>query len=355
MNKLIKISFVFYILIALSKSAYPFTSLSSLYLMSNAAIQSYDYEKAALFFNEEKNDDSNSLQDTKKMITYINSNKLKKANIVAKEIIKSDAKNENAWIVLLSSGIINNEKNIFNKFINKNFKENFKIINYVFFENEQLQYKNNRYIAEKFFDLIQETDPSSFKYPKNIENYLFYLNLALIHNPSFNEAIFVKAQLYQQLKFYERAEKLYDKILENHNLYIEAQKNNAIIKKNNNNFVQAEKLLINLSHKHPNDNSLIMMLANLFRENKKYNKAIEFYSSLIDKQIIGNDTWVIYYMRGMCYEKSNNWQKAEKDFLKALEIDPEQPQVLNYLAYSWIEQNYYLKKIIGNVENCSKN
>ena len=52
MNKLIKISFVFYILTILSKSAYPLTSSS--YLMSNAAIQSYDYEKAALFFDEEK-------------------------------------------------------------------------------------------------------------------------------------------------------------------------------------------------------------------------------------------------------------------------------------------------------------
>ena len=49
-------------------------------------------------------------------------------------------------------------------------------------------------------------------------------------------------------------------------------------------------------------------------------------------------------MRGICYERINNWKSAEKDLLKSLDINSESPQVLNYLAYSWIEKNIFLNK-----------
>ena len=46
----------------------------------------------------------------------------------------------------------------------------------------------------------------------------------------------------------------------------------------------------------------------------------------------------------MCFERINQWKKAEKDFLNALEIDPDLPQVLNYLAYGWIERNVFIDR-----------
>ena len=48
--------------------------------------------------------------------------------------------------------------------------------------------------------------------------------------------------------------------------------------------------------------------------------------------------WLIFYFRGICYERSKQWPKAEADLKKALELYPDQPQVLNYLGYSWIDQ-----------------
>ena len=53
-------------------------------------------------------------------------------------------------------------------------------------------------------------------------------------------------------------------------------------------------------------------------------------------------TWVTYYYRGICYERSKQWSKAEADMRKALELQPEQPHVLNYLGYSWIDQGINL-------------
>ena len=52
--------------------------------------------------------------------------------------------------------------------------------------------------------------------------------------------------------------------------------------------------------------------------------------------------WVIFYFRGICYERSKQWPKAEADLKKALELFPEQPHVLNYLGYSWIDQGVNL-------------
>ena len=54
------------------------------------------------------------------------------------------------------------------------------------------------------------------------------------------------------------------------------------------------------------------------------------------------NTWVTYYYRGICEERSKQWNKAEADMRKALELQPEQPHVLNYLGYSWIDQGINL-------------
>ena len=51
---------------------------------------------------------------------------------------------------------------------------------------------------------------------------------------------------------------------------------------------------------------------------------------------------VYYYYRGICEERSKQWSKAEADMRKALELQPEQPHVLNYLGYSWIDQGINL-------------
>ena len=88
---------------------------------------------------------------------------------------------------------------------------------------------------------------------------------------------------------------------------------------------------------------------------KEYNKAINHFTILVDSLNINIDLlWRIYYMRGICYERLNNWKKAENDFLEALRINPNQPQVLNYLAYGWIEKNYNLDKSIEMLKTAVK-
>ena len=54
--------------------------------------------------------------------------------------------------------------------------------------------------------------------------------------------------------------------------------------------------------------------------------------------------WRLLYARGIAYERTKRWPQAEADLLKALELEPEQPFVLNYLGYSWVDQGLNLDR-----------
>jgi Flp pilus assembly protein TadD len=58
----------------------------------------------------------------------------------------------------------------------------------------------------------------------------------------------------------------------------------------------------------------------------------------------GKPNWLIYYFRGICHERAKNWPAAEQDLKIALELFPDQPHVLNYLGYSWIDQGVNLNE-----------
>jgi tetratricopeptide (TPR) repeat protein len=60
--------------------------------------------------------------------------------------------------------------------------------------------------------------------------------------------------------------------------------------------------------------------------------------------------WGLYYSRAIAYERQQMWDKAEPDFRKALELNPDQPQVLNYLGYSLLERHERLEEALGLIE-----
>lgn len=82
----------------------------------------------------------------------------------------------------------------------------------------------------------------------------------------------------------------------------------------------------------------LVRLGNLLRSEERYAQAAEAYSKALERIATPERRhWSIYYFRGIAYEQSDQWSNAEVDFLKALELEPGQPNVLNYLAYSWVE------------------
>ncbi len=92
-------------------------------------------------------------------------------------------------------------------------------------------------------------------------------------------------------------------------------------------------------------------LGDTFRRQERYAEAAAAY----DKAIATFTTdepgqWVVYYTRGIANEREKNWDKAEADFRKALELRPDQPSVLNYLGYSYLERQENYDEALAMIE-----
>ena len=96
-------------------------------------------------------------------------------------------------------------------------------------------------------------------------------------------------------------------------------------------------------------------MANIYKSLKKYNRAVEHYSLILS--IIGENSSTyadVLYKRGGSYERLNDYENADKDLLKSLDIVPEDPYVMNYLAYSWLERNIKICEAIKMLERAYK-
>ena len=94
-----------------------------------------------------------------------------------------------------------------------------------------------------------------------------------------------------------------------------------------------------MSAERPDRIESLVALGQLLRIRQDFEGAARAYTGAIDRlPQISARHWSLFYARGIAFERSKQWNRAEADFLKALELQPEQPDVLNYLAYSWVEQ-----------------
>ena len=107
----------------------------------------------------------------------------------------------------------------------------------------------------------------------------------------------------------------------------------------------------NLIVKYPNNNEFKLFLADSLRNKGEHYKSIILYDEII-RNLISVDTqhWNIFYSRGISYERTKQWNLAENDFMKALELNPDAPYVLNYLGYSWLERGVKLKKALSFIQ-----
>jgi tetratricopeptide (TPR) repeat protein len=92
-------------------------------------------------------------------------------------------------------------------------------------------------------------------------------------------------------------------------------------------------------------------MANIYKNYKKYKKAIEYYSIVLSQIDENSDAYAdTLYRRGGSYERLGQYQKSDSDLLQSLKISPEDPYVMNYLAYSWLERNYKIEEAIKMLE-----
>jgi tetratricopeptide (TPR) repeat protein len=95
----------------------------------------------------------------------------------------------------------------------------------------------------------------------------------------------------------------------------------------------------------------LVQLGDILRGKSRFAEAVEAYDQAVAR--IGKQDsrqWVIFYSRGIALERAGQWPRAEADLLHALELQPEQPLVLNYLGYSWVEKNQHLAEAMKMIE-----
>ncbi len=101
----------------------------------------------------------------------------------------------------------------------------------------------------------------------------------------------------------------------------------------------------------PDRSDALMSLGRLLRFKERWVDAATAYDEAIAR--IGEPEqrhWRAFYARGIALERSKQWERSERDFLGALELEPDQPFVLNYLGYSWVDQGVYLDRALKMIE-----
>jgi tetratricopeptide (TPR) repeat protein len=173
---------------------------------------------------------------------------------------------------------------------------------------------------------------------------LVYLQLALYLAPNHSLALLSLADLYESVKKPQMAIKVYERVPANSPLKRNAQIQQATDLDTAERSDEAIKILKDVTAQDPKDLEAIMALGNVERGRKKFADCTQTYTQGINALPSANEkgNWVYYYFRGICEERSKQWSKAEADMRKALDLQPEQPHVLNYLGYSWIDQGINL-------------
>jgi tetratricopeptide (TPR) repeat protein len=173
---------------------------------------------------------------------------------------------------------------------------------------------------------------------------LVYLQLALYLAPNHPMALLSLADLYESVKKPQMAIKVYERMPASSPLKRNAEVLLATDLDAADRSDEAIKILKGVAADDPKDVEAIMALGNIERGRKKFADCTVTYTQGLNGLPEGTEkaNWVYFYYRGICEERSKQWSKAEVDMRKALELQPEQPHVLNYLGYSWIDQGINL-------------
>ncbi|MBX2806461.1 MAG: tetratricopeptide repeat protein [Hyphomicrobiales bacterium] len=178
-----------------------------------------------------------------------------------------------------------------------------------------------------------------------------YLQLALFTKPELPLAHYALGELYDQAGNVRLAAETFAKLPESSPFWLNAQLRRAYALSALERGNEAKDVLQALIKAYPKDMRPYYTMGNILRSNKEFAEGVDYYNKAIE--LLGPEDrshWSIYYARGVCYERIQKWDLAEKDLSKALELDPDQELVMNYLGYSWVDQNLNLKEAMRLIE-----
>lgn len=185
---------------------------------------------------------------------------------------------------------------------------------------------------------------------QGLEVALAYAQLALSVSGDRNINLTLLGDIYESMNSYQRSIDAYDAIDKTSVLKPNADLEVAVNLQRLEKKDEAKVRLKALIAADPKDYDAQVTLGNLYRNNEEFALAADAYNAaiaLISKP--ERDNWTVFYYRGIAFERTKQWDKAEPDFRKALELEPDQPMVLNYLGYSMVDKKINLTEAIAMV------
>jgi tetratricopeptide (TPR) repeat protein len=162
-----------------------------------------------------------------------------------------------------------------------------------------------------------------------------YLRLALRLDPQETEAWLFLGDLLAQTDDIDSARAAYGRVPASSSDWVEARERLIASYQANDDLDTALKMAQDLVKAAPGDRDAMLVEADLYRSAGRFGEAVAVLDKLIAADPANAD-WAIYYERGTSLDRAGRWPEAEKDLQKALALRPDQPDVLNYLGYSWV-------------------
>lgn len=199
--------------------------------------------------------------------------------------------------------------------------------------------------AEALFSLA-----TSMTDEQSIDVALLYVQLALSFRSHLPVMYTLLGDTYGDMRLYDESIDAYDKVAMSSPLRDNAEMEMAVALQRLDRKKDALDQLDRLIERSPGNFDAIVTLGNIYRNNEEYANAAKAYDkaiALVKEPTAGH--WRVFYYSGISYEREKQWDLAERQFRRALELSPNEPMVLNYLGYSMIEKKINLQEAMEMV------
>ena len=331
--EIFKIVTEFWILIIDNKKDEAFRLINSISINNEAQLQIINYNQllAYVYFNEyeqaktlyENMEFSNFLFDSESALALVQYfQKYKESGVSESIISKAWSANENAYYIQAFK----------NKLSNGGVSDAIRITPY-------------KQIAEVFFRWSQTIQRAE----QNIINKSFYLSLANFTDPTSSFLKFNLATMLSDTGNYGLSKEILDNFSNDDVFFMDSiVENSFAIEQLDSNESALEYIEQFIIDGYANAR-LLKTYGSLQRSMSLFQEAIKSYTRAIEvakKETYTEAVWPILFLRGISFERSKNWALAESDFISALELSPDQPQILNYMGYSLLERKEKLDQAL---------
>nr|WP_246139472.1 tetratricopeptide repeat protein [Phaeobacter marinintestinus] len=180
---------------------------------------------------------------------------------------------------------------------------------------------------------------------------LIYGRVATYLRPDHIDALLLSAELLDELGQFDLSVATYRQVPTSSPDYYAAELGRAEVLRRAGKPDAAIEVLEQLSRSYPTLPLVHSSLGDLMRQQEDYAGAVAAYDRALDfTEQDAPSRWFLLYARGISHERLKDWSKSEADFRAALDLNPGQPQVLNYLGYSLVEKHEKLDEALDMIE-----